>query len=162
MRRIFLLAVLAASSATGTGCGLCCGGGGAKPGFTLAWQMPPTINNQAIVGPQVTTYAAQGLACGPTAGQLGLYSADVNPLALRAVERAPVVERLPLRSTDCASPGAAAADVYTPAEIYRLVERLSRQVEQMHALQRQFQQQRAPKPAPMPMPKECDGDASDD
>jgi hypothetical protein len=160
MRRIFLLAVLAAGAAVNTGCGLCCGG--AKPGFSIAYNLPPTISQSTIAGPQVTSFAPQGLACGPTAGQLGLYSADVSPLALRTVERAPVVERLPLRSTDCASPGAAAADVYTPQEIYRLVERLSRQVEAMHALQRQLQQQRAPKPAPMPMPKECDGDASDD
>lgn len=88
MRRITALMFLMAAAAS-QGCGSC----GSKAGFTLAYHLPPTISQSAIVGPSVTTYGAQGLATGPVAGAVGVYSADASPLALRAVERAPCQER---------------------------------------------------------------------
>lgn len=117
MRRTLTLAA-ALIAVAATGCGHC----GTKAGFTLAYHLPPTVSQSAIVGPQVTQYSAQGLACGPTAGQLGLYSADAPPIAMRTVERVPMVERAPVRApvSECSL-----------EEICRMLERISRRLDQL-------------------------------
>lgn len=131
-----------------TGCGLC---GGAKTGYTFAIHQPATVNQAAIVGPQVTSYAAQGLACGPTAGQLGLYSAEAAPMLPPQL-----IQRAPCMSAGAYAPAAPRAPLQpelTPEDIYQMLQLIYRRLDAIPAQQRKP----ADKPMAAPMPK-CVGE----